>query len=268
MRKLGNSVMQWFKDSYSFNDEVYANGAILALSIFYVTLQYIFGAFFGRKSHKGFSSDSICVRVCHQGVFLPLLVAFSAYSSISPLAHLSIWDWSVLPSCRMSLEDKLPMCATIAYMLSDLTNFRDSGFNAGLVIHHMLAGLGGYLVITGLPIHANLMMLMGVMMEFGSLGINFSLLVPNTNTKILRYYLYLISRIVSFGMWAYVIYSLRLLATWTAVVCYSVCGMIFWLNNLELLFRLRKTLPKTSYNDKKRLRSVFGGVISSSKRKD
>ena len=210
--------------------------AFAAFFALYMAFQYASNVWIcGRKMHRGLSLGCVYVSILHQAFLLPALTIYSVNFSRSSLA-----EWCAISSEKLQVVESYPLYAMIAYVFSDLTDFRAPAFNNGLVLHHMLTAFASYSILYMLPANANLALLMVAGLEFGSLGLNISLLLPNETTRQSRYYLYGITRLFAFCIWVYLMYSMAGGAT-LRTTGFVASGLLFWAHNFQLLLHLRKT---------------------------
>ncbi len=84
-------------------------------------------------------------------------------------------------------------------------------------------------------------------MECGSLFLNLSQLGVKAVTKHVRYYMYTVTRMAAFAVWAYLMFNIEV--TFEARCGYVVSGGAFWTHNFGLWLHLRKTLTSKGSDD-------------------
>jgi hypothetical protein len=76
-------------------------------------------------------------------------------------------------------------------------------------------------------------------MEFGSLGLNLSQLGVKAVTRVVRYYMYTVTRVIAVSMWTFLMVQIDI--SYEERCGYVTSGLAFWAHNFHLWLHLRKT---------------------------
>ena len=120
----------------------------------YFCLQWTAHFLCGKEMHRGLSKGCLYVSSLHQGCLLPLLTAVSIYRTLD--AKGSFPNWLATPSASLLEAERHPAYAMVAYLLSDLTDFRSPAFSCGLIAHHLITMFAVYTMTAWLPAYSNL----------------------------------------------------------------------------------------------------------------
>lgn len=204
----------------------------------YFCLQWTTHFLCGKAVHRGLSKGCLYASSLHQGFLLPLLTVVSIYRTLD--AKVSFSNWLATPSASLMEAERHPAYAMVAYLLSDLTDFRSPAFSYGLIAHHLITMFAVYTMVAWLPAYSNLAFLgMVVVMEFGSLGLNLSQLGIKAVTNNVRYYMYTVTRVVAVSMWTFLMVQIDI--SFEERCGYVASGLAFWAHNFHLWLHLRKT---------------------------